>query len=79
MVGLKIRPVLNKAQRKDYFLYVIDYKNSLSVDLMDCDLPDTDSSLFGVPTYYGTMQMLDPSVVREMASTRYTANSLLFE
>ena len=40
---------------------------------------ETDSHLFGVPIYYGTMQMLDPSIVKEMASTRYTANSLLFE
>lgn len=45
--------------KSDVFLYVIDYKNENTLDFMGCDLPDTDSNLFGVPTYFGVMKNID--------------------
>ena len=74
---LEVEVEYDGVKEKDKFNYLIDYKNDQKLDLMDmADEGDFDSNLFGVPTSYG-MKTIDPAILKELATTRYTALSAM--
>ena len=74
---LEVEVEYDGVTEKDKFNYLIDYKNDQKLDLMDmADEGDFDSNLFGVPTSYG-MKTINPAILEELATTRYTALSAM--